>query len=459
MFTSRTSLLALAFAALATAIPIATPAQVTLVDNDTVKLYMTVDTVGTVQILNNYDTYNAAGLPIAPITPGFQNAFGNMGFGAYFGKNKEVEMYYELYLDTWNHTSQTYGHEGYIIIHDIPGQAEGLSFMHGIFKFIDIKVGHMELDFGDAWLHRSNNGNTKRNPLIGNFVMDPNTTEIGGELRSKPAMLNWLVGISSGTTTENWSQDHGTALHAKLWAMPIEPLRLAASYYHVDHSKSPVTGGAVSTFFSGNRSGARYEGVFLPGVTPAIRKNMTAWQGDITWKGKCFKGHDYYVYGNYGQVADKDVNASGAYANLFSTTVYQAPKLEEKWSYYALESSYDVTKNLYVAARYSAAQAKTLNNAATTCLTVTATGACSNPAIAAPQNYDTSGRIDRWQLGMGYRLSKNLTFKTEVVNQQFHGWRAPVAGPPAVTGEIYGGVQAWKNPGYHGVMMEVALFF
>ena len=35
------------------------------------------------------------------------------------------------------------------------------------------------VDFGDAAMHRSNNANVQKNPLVGNFVMDPNIVSIG----------------------------------------------------------------------------------------------------------------------------------------------------------------------------------------------------------------------------------------------------------------------------------------
>ena len=54
-----------------------------------------------------------------------------------------------------------------------------------------IRVGHFEINYGDAHFRRSDNGNAMFNPFVGNYLMDAFTTEIGGEvyLRSKGVML------------------------------------------------------------------------------------------------------------------------------------------------------------------------------------------------------------------------------------------------------------------------------
>ncbi len=390
-----------------------------IANNENLQLYMTLDTVGTLQALNNYRafTFAPAGVKLAPISSGFQNAFGNLGFGARFGKRREIEMYFELYMDTWNHPSQTYGHEGYIVIHDIPSHARGLNLLHLLFAVIDLKVGQFEINYGDQGFHRSNNGNVKLNPLVGNYVMDPNTTEIGGEVYTKFNKINFLVGVSTGTSTENFVQGHGTAWHAKLWYTPVKPLRISASYYTVNHARTPATGGAVSTFFSGNRSGARYQSVLNgnPGITPQLRKDVTAWQGDIGWNGDRF-----YVYGHYGQVWDDDINAARAILPP------RPVALKESWKYYAAEGAFNVTKNFYLAARFSGAHAMKI------------------------AGVSSDGKIERIQAGMGYHVSKHLLVKVEYVDQQYNDFR---------TNEPFANLQAWKSPGYHGAVAEFALYF
>ena len=43
-----------------------------------------------------------------------------------------------------------------------------------------MKVGHFEINYGDAHFRRTDNGNAMYNPFVGNLIMDAFTTEIGG---------------------------------------------------------------------------------------------------------------------------------------------------------------------------------------------------------------------------------------------------------------------------------------
>ncbi len=58
-------------------------------------------------------------------------------------------------------------------------------FMDNIWKNLTLKVGHMEVNYGDAHFRRSDGGQTMYNPWIENNIMDEFTTEIGAELYYK----------------------------------------------------------------------------------------------------------------------------------------------------------------------------------------------------------------------------------------------------------------------------------
>lgn len=486
MFTLKSKLIALVAAA-AMAIP--ATAQVTIHDSENLQVYMTLDTVGMLQVLNNNDTqaanssfyYNTTapnlnrGIGLRDITPGFQTAYGNMGFGGYFGKNKEIELFYELYLATWNHATTTYGHEGYLIFHGIPGEAEGLQFLNGIFKFIDLKVGMYEQEYGDTFLHRSFNANVKNNPLVGNYVIDPNITSTGAEVRSKKdSPVIFVFGFSSGTTSANFFDGHGTAYNGKIGYQALDGalkgFRGTVSYYRVNHAKQSAAGGAVTNMVSGNRSGARYEQILNNngGITPRLNKDVTQYQFDIG-----YEAEKWYVYGNYGKVKDDDQQASASFGNPVWWTPSGAGlnatapiKAREEWNNLALEGKYSVTKNFYVAARFSTARAKMLSN----CAYNAAPTAVYNPANPAAQpttpmgtcvpyfagttnanmNIPTSAHVDRIQLGVGYQMGKHVRIKVEGVEQKYKNF---------AEGLNYNGMQAWRSPRMHGGLMEFAFYF
>jgi predicted porin len=396
----------------------AAQAQLQIMDKDNTKLFMTLNTVGTAQALSHENVYNSTGAKVADVEPGFQNAFGNLGFIAKFGKNEEIEVVFDMYLSSRNHPSQTYGNEGYIVMRGVPENLQSLKFLAPILSKVDIKAGHMLVDFGDAARHRSNNAIVQDNPLIGNFVIDPNIVSIGMQVASKPGRYGWLVGASNGTTTEDWNIGRGFAYNAKVYAVPVKGLRTALSFIATDQSDNPTKaqGGSSMQMFTGNRSGERYAGVLgggqAPGnVFPQAGEKFSATQLDVTWD----NGSPLKLYGHYGITQDKDINGTAA----------GTP--EEKWNYYAADAKYEITPALYAAARYSSAQTDML------------AGNTSN------------GIVDRIQVGGGFWLTKNLLMKVEYVQQKYSGF--------ALGQMVNNGIQAWRDPEFSGVISEVSFSF
>lgn len=391
-------------------------AQLKISDTETAKLYMSLATVGTAQALTQQNVYNAAGVKQAQLSPGMQTAFGDLGFLGKFGRKGEIEMYFDLYLASRNHPSQTYGDQGYLLIRGIPENLGQPRLLRAIFEKVDFKAGAFLVDFGDQETHRSNNAIVQSNPLVGNFVIDPNFVSVGVQLQSKPGRFGWLVGATNGTNTEDFQTGRGNALNAKLYANPVKPLRASFSFYTVNHDETPPTGGSTATLFSGNRSGERYGAVLgggqAPGgVLPQAGKDVRAGQFDLTWNGDS----PIKLYGHIGQTTDKDTNG-----NLPGHP-------EETWRYYAGDVVYRFTPAVYAAARYSAADALKI------------------------RGNDSNGRVDRIQLGGGLWLTKNMLAKIEYVTQKYHGFDQGVM--------VNNGIQAWRNPSFKGVVSEVSFAF
>lgn len=222
---------------------------------------------------------------------GFQTAWGN--FRVLADYDERIEVFFDLYIASRPNPDITYGHEGFILVDQLPAWLDD-TWLQSVFDYVSLKGGHFEIDFGDHRYRRSDNARVQRNPLIGNYVVDPKATEIGAELFADRRRFNWLVGVGSGTATENFEQGTGTSLWLKLWGYPTEWLRLSLSNYRVDHSENPpgfpAPDGAGSNLFSTHRSGGAYAGVaagghrpggVLPGAGPAragppVGRNCTA---------------------------------------------------------------------------------------------------------------------------------------------------------------------------------------
>lgn len=400
----------------------AAQAQLKLTDTETTKLFITLNTVGTAQTLNHENVYNASGTKLADLEPGFQNAFGDLGFIGKFGKNSEIEVVFDLYLSSRNHPSSTYGNEGYIVLRGVPENLQSIKVLEPILKRVDVKAGHMMLGFGDATAHRSNNAIVQKNPLVGNFVIDPNIVAVGMEVSSKQTANQryaWMLGVSNGTTTEDWNVGRGFAYHGKVAVYALPSLRTSLSYIATDQSDNPTKagGGSAMQMFSGNRSGERYAGVLgggqAPGgVFPQGGEKFTAAQLDVTYDESSFP---IKLYGHYGIAQDKDINGSAT----------GAP--EEKWTYYAGDVVYKITPALYAAARYSSANTDMLAGRV------------------------TNGKVDRMQVGGGLWLTKNLLMKVEYVSQKYSGFN---------TGDmVNNNIQAWRDPAFSGFVSEVSFSF
>jgi len=396
-------------------VAIAANAQIKVSDSEDTKLYITLNTVGTMQTLDQKNVFDTKGAKLPDLTSGMQTAFGDLGFLGKFGKNQEIEMYFDLYLASRNHPSTTYGDQGYLILHGVPENLESLKFLKPILSKVDFKAGAFLIDYGDQLEHRSNNAIVQKNPLVGNFVIDPNLVSIGGEIMSKPgARYGWLAGVTNGTNTEDYSVGRGIAYNGKAWFYPMKPLRVSGSIFNVNHSDSATS---TATLFSGNRSGERYGAVLgggqAPGdILPGKGKRLLAYQGDVTFDSAALP---LKLYGHYGMTEDRDTNGPAV------------GRPEECWKYYAAEAKFNLSSTLYAAARYSGAQAMKLNN------------------------IDSNGKVGRIQIGGGLWLTKNMLVKAEWVDQKYRGF---------ATGDVVNnGVAAWRNPEFKGIVSEVSFAF
>jgi hypothetical protein len=383
-----------------------------------IDLYMGLQTAGRFQWFEQNDVF-IGGEEAENLDPGFQTAWGDLAFLADVDHGKML-VFFDLYISSRPHPSTTYGNEGYILIRELPGESDVSDWLNRtIFRFVNVKVGHFEIDYGDFHYRRSDNAWVQRNNLIGNTLIDPDVEEIGMEIYSKPQWLNWLVGISSGTTTENLNEGRGIAsIHGKLWRDWGDDFRTSVSAYYVDHSDNPnlpAEGGTKGSLFSGRRSGGPYGAVFGGGNAPGeifVGKDerVTAFQVDASWTPRPWE-----FYGHVGWVEDADPNGS-------------APgSPEESWTYGAFEAAYYFTPRLYAAGRYSLAMAHDI----------------------AGQPSD--GFAQRFQLGGGYWVTRNLLAKIEGVYQSFDSF-------DAADGTV-GGVDAAQDPSFYGVIFEVSFAF
>lgn len=329
------------------------------------------------------DHENSGAVELIPIGDNFNLATANLDLDVALAKG--VRMHLRTYLSSRHHP-EPYVKGGYFQVDNLDFISPG--FLEEAMKYLTIKVGHMENNYGDAHFRRTDNAQAMHNPFVGNLIMDAFTTEVGGEVYFRKNGFIAMFGLSNGKLNQavNNPETTGASILAKLGydAQVSEDLRLR------------LTGSMYSTGKSGNvylysadRSGSRYylvmedteastSGNFRSGrYNPGLRNEITAFMINpfVKYKGLEFFGTFETASGK----ADAETGDRTA-TQLAGGLIYR----------------FGGTENFFVGTRYN---------------TVTSD--------------DPSGSeitIDRFQLGGGVFLTKNILAKIEYVNQQYDGY-------------------------------------
>ena len=333
------------------------------------------------------------------ITPGFNTASANlfMDVQLYDG----IRLNLTSYLSSRHH-NETWVKGGYIQFDKLPFEGK---LWEDIMKVTTIRVGHMEINYGDQHFRRSDGGHTLYNPFAENYIMDAFTTEIGGEVLVRKYGFFGLAGASNGMIKGNVDSLIATKADQNIRKSPafyfkggydkqlndLIRVRFAGSYYHNSSS-----GG--QTLYSGDRTGSNYfmvvekaggtyAGNFASGrLNPGFSKTVKALQlnGFVKVKGM-------EVFGTYEQAQGRSKNEVD----------------ERKARQYAIDAVYRFgqKENVFVGARYNKVRARLADIPAT----------ATTPAVS----YDHDVNIDRMAFGAGWFLTKNILLKGEYVTQDY----------------------------------------
>jgi len=281
------------------------------------------------------------------------------------------------------HHNETWVKDGYLLVDASPIDWKPLN---DIMKYVTIRAGQFEINYGDAHFRRSDNGNSIRNALIGNYVMDAFTTEVGGEVYVRANGFLAMAGVTGGesrgviTSPQKRSPSYLTKIGYDKKFSDDFRFRLTGSEYATSSSVS-------NTLFSGDRAGSRYYDVLQNTVSTELAQ---AWSGAIQ-PGLSNSIHSYVInpfvqfhglefFGNFerakGRAATETANRT--------------------WNQNVEEVVYRFLpdQRLYVAARYNTVKGQ---------LTV------GTPDVS----------VKRSQIGGGWFLTPNVLTKIEYVNQKY----------------------------------------
>jgi hypothetical protein len=310
---------------------------------------------------------------LTEIGAGFNTAMANMYLNVQLAEGIRVGM--TSYLSSRNH-NETWVKDGYLMIDASPWD---VPLFKSIFEVLTLKVGHFELNYGDAHFRRTDGGNSLYNPFVGNMVLDAFTTEIGAEAYVRTGPWLAMVGATGGEIKGNTgpSEDRAPTYLAKLgWDRQLTPAlraRLTGSSYFTARS-------VKNTLYTGDRAGTHYHDV--------MDNTSNNWSGNLV---PLFASNVAAIMINP-FIRYQDLELFGTFE---TATGGAADAVDRTWRQTAVDAVYRLADDrAYLAARYNTARGEL-------------------PAFA-----DAVG-VTRVQFGGGLFITDNILGKLEYVSQRY----------------------------------------
>jgi len=320
---------------------------------------------------------------LADIGFGFNNPTANLFLNAQLAPGIRVAM--TSYLSARHH-NETWVKDGYLQVDESPIDFAPLN---ALMKVVTVRVGDMEINYGDAHFRRSDNGQAIYNPFVGNYIMDAFTTQIGGEAYLKMKGVIGMFAVTGGELrgTVLTPEQRGLSTIGKLGVdrlvKPDFRVRLTGSIYRTDKAMS-------DTLYGGDRAGSRYYWVlentqasettqaFSGTINPGFKNKVTAVQVNPFVK---FRGLEFFGVLERAEGRATAEAAARSFNQFALDTVYRFFQDEK----------------LFVGARYNRVDGNLAG-------IVSDVGA------------------NRWQIGAGWFVIPGLLVKGEYVDQKYVGY-------------------------------------
>ncbi|KUJ52834.1 hypothetical protein [Chryseobacterium sp. JAH] len=294
-----------------------------------------------------------------------------------------VNLHLRTFLSSRHH-NETYVKGGYLQIDKLDFIQKG--FAEELMKYTTIKVGQDQINYGDAQLRRTDNAYAVLNPFVGNYLMDAYATFPFAELYYRRNGIIIMGGVTNGKLNQTATGGTSPGIYGKLgYDKQITQdlrVRLTGSVYNI--ARAPRL-----DFYNGDRAGSRYYFVMENTaatssaqmrsgmVDPDFSNTMTSVMINPFLK---YKGLEFF-----------GIFESASGRNLVETD-------RRTYNQYAAELIYRFgnTENLYFGGRYNKVNGKLISGD------------------------DIS--VDRYNIGGGWFMTKNILAKLEYVNQKYDGY-------------------------------------
>jgi hypothetical protein len=211
-----------------------------------------------------------------PLASGFMTAQANLFMDVQLADG--IRLNVTTYLSSRHH-NEAWVKGGYIQFDKLPLKGK---IWEDIMNVTTIKVGHMEINYGDAHFRRSDGGQTLYNPFMESYIMDAFATEIGGEVYVQKYGVFGMVGVTNGMMKGNVDSVAKTAVDDNTKRSPSLyfkggfdqnisdgiRVRISGSYYQNVMEKAPAGASLPSS------TGIAFSGRLNPGFTKKVDAYM-----------------------------------------------------------------------------------------------------------------------------------------------------------------------------------------
>ena len=353
------------------------------------------------------DNENSGVTPLGEVGSNFNLATANLDLDValYDG----VSMHLRTYLSSRHH-NEPYVKGGYFQIDKLDFIQEG--FLGDLMSHTTIKIGHMENNYGDTHFRRTDNAEAIYNPFVGNLIMDSFTTEVGAEVYYNTGNgFFGMLGFTNGKLNQSVEESNGTtggaAFLAKLgYDKQLSDdlrVRLTGSLYNTGYAQNVY-------LYSADRAGSRYYDIMQDAT--ATSDNFRSGRFDPGFKNQitAIMINPFVKYGGLEFFGTVELSSGKALSETDRRNTEQ----------YAGEAIYRFgeKENVFVGARYNTVSSE----------------------LASGDDVS----INRFQLGAGWFMTKNVLMKAEYVNQQYNDFAA---------GDLL------EDGQFDGVMLEAVISF
>ncbi|WP_216629168.1 hypothetical protein [Sphingobacterium lumbrici] len=364
---------------------------------------------------------------LAPLKPGFMTSQANLYIDVQLADG--IRMNLTNYLSSRHH-NEFYVKGGYLQVDKIPFIESDL--LDNLMRYTTIKVGHMEINYGDVHFRRPDGGHTSYSPFMEGNIMDAFATEMAAEVYLQHNGLFGMVGLSNGmikgsvdslATNTDETDKRNPSIYFKggfdKQINDITRVRLSGSLYH-----NSGTNGTGLTLYAGDRTGSNYQNVMEQYYTAAgVAKAGTAMYSsgrfnpnlngklDAVMINAFAKIEGFELFGTYEIAKGYAKNEGLTDGEVEARTANQ----------FAIEGVYRFGsyENFFAGLRYNKVQSELYN-------------------------HDEKVNIDRLAVGAGWFMTKNIMVKGEYVNQKYND---------------FNNTDYRHNGKFNGIVLEAAISF